>query len=72
MHIKIKCDNTNCRKPVKEFKIKLYRFFAGNDDGFTSVESDDYEHVERYPGCAANARVERDYSFKIPDTQPSF
>lgn len=65
-NIKIICDNSNCAKAVKEFKIKLLRQFTGTDYHET-IKSQSYVNVLRDPGCPAHTKVERDYYFTIPD-----
>ena len=65
VNIKIICDNSNCAKAVKEFKIKLHRGYSGTDSSNT-ITVDSCVHVLRDGGCPAHTKVERDYSFTIP------
>ena len=64
--VKIICDNTDCHKAVRGFKFKLHRKHLGKDNANWATSCSDYISVLKSPGCAANEKVEREYTIDIP------
>ena len=70
INVKIICNNSSCSKAVKEFKLKLYRFYSVKDENGHKRSGTDQVEVFKAPGCPAKTKVERDYTIKIPTMNP--
>lgn len=70
VHVRIICDNTNCKKAVRGFKLKLHRHYVGKDNGAWSTSGASYISFLKAPGCPAKTKVEREYSIDIPTHDP--
>lgn len=78
MRLRIVCDNSNCKKKVKEFKIKLFRKYILRTNGVvgyyrvkdrkpvTSVK-EEYVATQKFPGCDAHVKATVDLELPIPN-----
>lgn len=65
--VKFTCDNRACSKPIKNFKIKLFRRYLAKDpESKSQTEKNEYCAIQKYPGCPAGERLSRELEFKIP------
>ena len=72
LRLRVTCDNSECRKAVKEFKIKLFRSYNITADGNQAVfpcktkkegatsKGMGYVGKVKFPGCNAKEKVVRD------------
>ena len=55
VQVHVEMDNTQCRKPVKSYKVKLHRkiqCFAGKANVSSPLfVSEEYVETKKYPGC---------------------
>lgn len=68
--VKIEHDNSECKKPVKSFKIKLLRriqCFPGKKSALKPViTEEEYLAQIKYEGCAEKVRENRTIEFQLP------
>ena len=70
--VRIICDNSRCAKAVKEFKIKIYRQLIAGSFNIWKLIKNGYVAVQKFPGCSAHTKSERNFLLKIPDTLSSY
>ena len=72
IRVHFELDNTDCKKPVKNFKIKLVRkiqCFSGKKGagaGVPLLTNQEYIVVKKYEGCAEKVRETRTNEFMLP------
>ena len=65
-HVKIICDNSKCKKAVKEFKLKLSRTHTGHAEGHTTCHSQYIVTYKAKNGIKKETKAEIDVSLQIP------
>lgn len=74
--VMIDCDNTQCKKPVKSYKIKLMRkisCLSGKKGvGKPLLTNEEYIVALKYDGCLEKVRDQRTIEFDIPLTDKAF
>jgi hypothetical protein len=61
------CDNTQCSKDVKGFKLKLFRQYKAKDpESGVSTSFGEYCSVVKFEGCGAYEKVTKSLAIKIP------
>jgi hypothetical protein len=66
--VRIICDNSRCKKAVKEFKLKLHRKVVGRVGRATTVDLVYPTRIKVPAECPAFTKVDRTYEIRIPDT----
>ena len=76
IRVNIDHDNTNCKKAVKSFKIKLRRVISclsGKRQGSKPLLTlEEYLEAHKYDGCAEKVRETRTIEFMVPDHEKKF
>lgn len=78
LKLRLTCDNSECRKDVKEFKIKLMRkyvlrtngicgFYRVRDKKAVTSHKEEYVATAKFPGCKAKSLGTAELEVDIPN-----